>query len=118
MVLSPVPRNQTELTHAKSLPCAIRLDNKPARLTIACLLLALGSHAATITWTGASSSAWTNSANWSPPQVPTNGDTVVINTGTIAFDNSSVFSNLTFTAGTISGPVVVGSNAVLNWNGG
>ena len=74
--------------------------------------------AATITWTGAASVYWTNSANWNPQQVPTSSDTAVINSGNVTIATNAVFSVLSFNGGFITGPVVVGTNSVMNWNGG
>ena len=73
---------------------------------------------APIVWTGAVSSDWTNTLNWNPQQVPTSTDTVVINSGNVTFTTNSQFYALTFNGGYISGPVVVGSNCVMNWSGG
>jgi hypothetical protein len=54
-------------------------------------LLSIGSlaHCATITWTNTSGGNWSIAANWSPNQVPTNTDTVLITTPgtyTVTFD--------------------------------
>ena len=74
--------------------------------------------AATLTWTGAISTDWNNRTNWSPQLVPTNTDTAVINSGTVVSATNSQFNALTFNGGNISGPVVVGTNCVMNWTGG
>ncbi len=71
-----------------------------------------------IVWTGAVSSDWNNRTNWSPQQVPTSVDTALINSGNVTFAPNSQFYALTFTGGTLSGPVVVASNSLMNWTGG
>jgi hypothetical protein len=62
-------------------------------------LLAIGNlaHSATITWTNSSGGNWSVAANWSPNQVPTNTDTVLItstNTYTVILDASESFSSI------------------------
>lgn len=85
------------------------------------VLLALATSvtsAATITWTGAVSSDWNTAGNWSPAQVPTNVDTVIISSGTVTFASNSQFAVLNFNGGYIVGPVVVSANTVMNWSAG
>jgi hypothetical protein len=71
-------------------------------------LLALGNpaHGVTITWTNTSGGYWSTNSNWSPNQVPTNTDNVLITkpgTYTVTFDLSSYIrtniANLTLGAG-------------------
>ena len=67
-------------------------------------LLTLGSlaHCATITWTNTSGGNWSVASNWSPNQVPTNTDNVLITnagTYTVNLDVSGVATNLTLGAG-------------------
>jgi hypothetical protein len=69
-------------------------------------------------WTGAISSDWFNRTNWSPQQVPTSTDTAVVTNGNITLSSPPSFFALTFSAGTIAGPLVVASNSVMNWSGG
>ncbi|HEX5222972.1 MAG TPA: immunoglobulin domain-containing protein, partial [Verrucomicrobiae bacterium] len=76
------------------------------------------SSAATIAWTGAVSTDWNNVTNWTPQQVPTSLDTAVINSGTVVVAANAQFSALTLNGGTLSGPVLVRSNCVMNWNDG
>src|SRR5262245_5837476 len=83
-----------------------------------CGLVVGSSSAATITWTGAVSSDWNNATNWSPQQVPTSTDTAVVNSGTVVVATNAQFLALTFNGGTLSGPVLVRSNCVMNWNDG
>ena len=110
---------KTNPTNGFSLFNSNSYHNVTGIVALLLLILAAGrSAAATITWTGAASVDWTNSANWSPPQVPTNSDTVVINSGNITFASNSVFGTLNFNGGIISGPVVLATNAVMNWTGG
>jgi hypothetical protein len=71
-----------------------------------------------IIWTGAVSSDWNNRTNWNPQQVPTSTDTAVINSGNVTFATNGTFYALTFNGGNLSGPVVVGTNCILNWTGG
>ncbi len=40
----------------------------------------------TITWNGSSNTNWNNAANWTPAQVPTISDAVMIPTGVLAFE--------------------------------
>ena len=40
-------------------------------------------HAATLNWTGSASNAWFNAANWSPAQIPSSADDVVIDLNAI-----------------------------------
>ena len=87
-------------------------------LLFLCGLVFSGASAATITWTGAVSSDWNNRTNWSPQQVPTSIDTAVINSGSVISAPNAQFYSLTFNGGYIYGPVVVGSNCVMNWTGG
>jgi len=71
-----------------------------------------------IVWTGTLSTDWNNATNWSPQQVPTSTDTAVINSGTVIVATNAQFRALTFNGGTLSGPVLVRSNCVMNWNDG
>src|SRR3954465_10243689 len=87
-------------------------------ICLAAVAAVTSAQATTITWTGAVSTVWTNSANWSPAQVPTNTDTVIINSGSVTFATNSVFSVLNFNGGNLFGPILVASNATLTWNGG
>lgn len=82
-------------------------------LLAALALLAVGTpaQAATITWINTSGGNWSNTNNWSPPQVPTNTDNVLITTPgtyTVSLDVVSSFyltnyttnvANLTLGAG-------------------
>lgn len=87
-------------------------------LILLCALVTCSATAATITWTGTVSSDYDTAGNWNPVQVPTNVDTVIINSGNVTFATDSQFAVLNFNAGTISGPVVVGTNAVMIWSAG
>ena len=71
-----------------------------------------------IVWTGLVSSDWNTPGNWNPQQVPTSTDTAVINSGNVTFAANSVFFALTLNGGFISGPVMVGTNCLMYWNGG
>ena len=73
---------------------------------------------ATLTWTGSVSSDWNNPTNWSPQQVPTATNKVVINTGSVSADANSRFAVLTFSgAARAYGSLRVRSETVLNWSG-
>ena len=59
-------------------------------------------HAATITWTNTSGGNWSATNNWSPNQVPTNTDNVLITTPgtyTVTLDGYGSVANLTLGAG-------------------
>ena len=76
--------------------------------------LPLTASATDITWTGAVSSDWNNSANWTPQQVPSASDHVIINSGTLAIPADAGFAIMDWTGGTINGALNVASNGVLN----
>jgi hypothetical protein len=64
--------------------------------------------AATINWTNPAGGNWSDAANWSPNQVPTNTDTVLISTRgtyTVNLDVPGVVTNLTLGAGSGAGGV-------------
>ena len=69
------------------------------------ITIALGSllaHSATITWVNTAGGNWSDAANWSPNQVPTNTDTALITTPgtyTVNLDVPGVVTNLTLGAG-------------------
>ena len=71
-----------------------------------------------IVWNGSISTDWHNATNWIPQQVPTSTDTAVINSGIVQLTTNAQFLALTFNGGTLSGPVLVRSNRVMNWNSG
>src|ERR1039458_5109904 len=88
---------------------------------IASLMLALGSNtvrSADLTWTGSASTDWNNPANWTPQQVPTASDHVVINSGSVTIPADGAFAIMDWTGGDIAEGLTVGSNAVLNASGG
>jgi hypothetical protein len=64
------------------------------------------------------SSDWHNRTNWTPQVVPTGLDTAIINSGTVLLTTNSQFFALNFNGGTLTGPVLVRSNCVMNWNNG
>ncbi len=68
--------------------------------------------AQTRTWTGATSSAWSTSSNWSGGNVPGAGENVVINSGTFAPDFNTTLTINNLTIGNW------GPEAPLNVNGG
>jgi hypothetical protein len=69
------------------------------------ITLALGSnlaHSATLTWTNTSGGNWSVTNNWSPHQLPTNSDNVMITTPgtyTVTLDVYGQLANLTLGAG-------------------
>src|SRR2546428_2175656 len=70
-----------------------------------------------ITWTGTVDSYWNNAANWSPQQVPTASDHVVISSGNVNVPADAAFAMMNWTGGRIYGSVTVASNGVLNVSG-
>src|SRR5580704_14672052 len=96
-------------------------------LFVAGLLAAVVSpgRADTITWNGSVSSSWINPTNWTPQEVPTTNDHVIIASGSVTVPTTGTFAILDCSGGTITGPLTVISNAVLNlswsvltsWNG-
>jgi hypothetical protein len=83
------------------------------------LLLALGRHdirSATLTWNGSISTDWNNPTNWTPQQVPTVSDHVVINSGSVTIPAEGVFAIMDWTGGEVDGALTVASNGVLNVN--
>jgi fibronectin-binding autotransporter adhesin len=108
-----------------------------AKLSAVLALLAFASaaHSATITWTNPVGGNWSDAANWSPNQVPTNTDNVLITTPgtyTVNLDVPGVVTNLTLGAGggaggvqtfavtnllTVSSLVSVTNGGVLNSSG-
>ena len=80
------------------------------------LLFPLGTaHAASVTWTGVVSADWNNRTNWSPQQVPTAGDHVIINSGTVSIPADASFGIMDWSGGTVQGSgLTVTGNAVLN----
>jgi hypothetical protein len=69
---------------------------------LALLAIASAAHSATIIWTNTAGGNWSDAANWSPNQVPTNTDTALITTPgsyTVNLDVSGVATNLTLGAG-------------------
>lgn len=70
---------------------------------------------ATLTWTGSVNTDWHTAGNWSPAQVPTSADTVIINSGTVYTTTDSRFGVLNWVNGVVRGPLVVAGGGVLNW---
>ncbi|HUZ07500.1 MAG TPA: hypothetical protein VMV89_08420, partial [Candidatus Paceibacterota bacterium] len=81
---------------------------------LALLAIPSAAHAATLTWTNTSGGNWSDTNNWSPHQIPTNTDTVLINlpgTYVVNYDftniptgpNGNSFTNLTLGAGINAG---------------
>src|SRR5690349_18718846 len=70
-----------------------------------------------LTWTGSISSDWNNPTNWTPPQVPTATDHVIINSGSVTMPANGFFGAMDWSGGTINGFLTVASNAVLNISG-
>src|ERR1035441_3099045 len=93
----------------------------PSFALLAALLLALGGNtvrSADLTWTNSVSSDWNNAANWTPQQIPTASDHVIINSGSVTIPADGVFAIMDWTGGSISGSLSVATNAVLNISGG
>src|ERR1039457_4103618 len=93
----------------------------PSFALLAALLLALGGNtvrSADLTWTNSVSSDWNNATNWTPQQVPTASDHVIINSGSVTVPADGAFAMMDWTGGAISGALNVASNGVLNLLGG
>ena len=87
---------------------------------------------ATITWANTNGGDWNIATNWSPNQVPANGDDVIItNSGTYTVTNApsvtldslilggtNGIQTLTIASLTLTNASMVNSNGVLNWGGG
>ncbi len=69
-------------------------------------LFAAGAGAATHTWTGATSTDWNNTANWTPSTVPTSADDVEVNTTTTS-KYPSITADVTVNKITIKGMATV-----------
>lgn len=103
--------------------CRATLPSAFQRRLFAFLLVMLVSgpfaEAAVRTWTGAVSSDWLNSTNWSPNGVPAAGDTVNISSGSISFSSPVTFAGqINWTGGTLgTGQLTLTSEAVLTVSG-
>src|ERR1022692_403135 len=75
--------------------------------------------AATFTWTGAASSDWFNTNNWSPTGLPGSNDTVNFNSGTINLSAPvTINGQFSWAGGTLSGnPLTITSSGTLNLSG-
>ena len=82
------------------------------------LALAAGwdGNATDLTWIGTSSD-WNNTNNWSPHQIPTGSDHLIITNGTITVPATANFGMLDYSGGFLEGSLTVASNAVLNIQG-
>jgi hypothetical protein len=86
----------------------------------ATLVLALGANtvrAADLTWTNAVSSDWNNATNWTPHQVPTAADHVIINSGSVTIPVGGTFAIMDWMGGSIFGSLTVATNGVLHISG-
>jgi len=70
-----------------------------------------------ITWTGTVSTDWNNPANWSPQQVPTSGDHVLISSNSVVVPSDAVFAIMDWSGGSIYGSLTVSNGGVLNIGG-
>jgi hypothetical protein len=70
--------------------------------------------AVVLTWTGSVSTDWNNSANWTPQQVPTASDHVIMGTGSVVIPANAAFAIMDWSNNVLSGTLTVTSNAVLN----
>ncbi len=75
--------------------------------------------AATFTWTGAASTDWFNTNNWSPTGLPGSNDTVNFNSGTINLSAPvTINGQFNWAGGTLMGdPLTLTSNGTLNISG-
>jgi len=62
-----------------------------------------------ISWTGLISDDWNNSTNWTPQQIPTASDTVIISSGDVTIPADGVFAVMDWNGGVISGVLTVAS---------
>jgi hypothetical protein len=114
----------------KPTPTHRLLQHLPALL----LCLVPGGQAATIAWTNVAGGSWTTPANWSPNQVPADGDTVLITangTYTVTLNASPTLAALALGASagtqtlavngqslTLAGASTVNANGRLQFDGG
>src|ERR1035437_6192913 len=94
----------------------------PVFALVAALVLVLALAANTVrstdlTWTNAVSSDWNNATNWTPHQVPTAGDHVIFNSGSVTIPVGGTFAMMDWMGGSISGSLTVTTNGVLNISG-
>ncbi|HEX4350680.1 MAG TPA: hypothetical protein VH251_09835, partial [Verrucomicrobiae bacterium] len=95
-----------------------------ARLTIAAILgiafisaLTPAWGQTTLTWSGGAATDWNTAANWTPHQVPTALDHVIINSGTVVVPATGAFNIMDWLGGDLSGAINVASGHVLNIGG-
>lgn len=75
------------------------------------------------TWTGSTNSNWNEASNWSPSGIPTSGDNVVINSGTVNINTTpnADISSLTVNGGTLtvfsSLSLTIGANSTVGSGG-
>lgn len=75
-----------------------------------------------ITWlggypgVGGYADAWNNPTNWNPQSVPSTGDTVAINSGSLTLPANASYAVLNLNGGILLGNITV--SATLNWTGG
>ncbi|TNF49078.1 MAG: hypothetical protein EP305_03825, partial [Bacteroidetes bacterium] len=90
---------------------------------VSCLFVFLSfwASSATITWNGtmAGGGVWENTLSWSPAQIPTSTDDVVINgtTNTLTFTGTKNIRSLTITSGTLTGDILT-TSSIITINGG
>src|ERR1022692_4137579 len=92
----------------------------PVFALVAALVLALGANtvrAADLTWTNAVSNDWNNATNWTHHQVPTAGDHVIINSGSVTIPVGGTFAIMDWMSGSISGSLAVATNEGFNISG-
>src|SRR3974390_3503205 len=82
-------------------------------------LLAQGVYAATFTWTGAASTDWFKTNNWTPSGIPGSNDTVNFSSGTINFPAPVIFGGqFNWSGGTLSGSsLTLTTNGIMNISG-
>jgi len=59
--------------------------------------------AATLTWNGSVSTDWNNPTNWTPQQVPTASDHVMISSNSVTIPEDGAFAVMDWTGGGIYG---------------
>ena len=70
------------------------------------------------TWTGAEDNLWNNENNWEPTGVPSNGDNVQLDGGTVEINDNVTIEGLTFLNGVLSGSGDLTIAGQFYWTGG
>jgi subtilisin family serine protease len=93
---------------------SVQVSNRWGVVTSPDAILAFSSR---ITWTGLVSSDWNNASNWNPQLVPNEHVTAVIASGHVLVSPQARFATLEWEGGSLSGVLIVSSNALLKIGG-